>query len=295
VGLSALSLFDVRSPAEYAKGHIPGAISLPLFSDEERAQVGTMYCQVGREEAIVLGMELLGAKVDWLFDAVGDEGGGSVYCWRGGMRSGVVGRLLGLDILEGGYKAYRARMRAEFEKVREWKVLGGCTGCGKTERLEELRAQGEQVLDLEGLAEHRGSAFGAIGKGPQPSQEQFENLIGGVLEGCDGPVWVEDESRMIGKLKLPDALYAQMSEAPLVLMEVGLEERLDRLMRDYGEAPRGELVAATERIRKKLGGERADRAVAAIEKGKLRDAFELILYYYDRTYHYAIEHRGAYV
>lgn len=202
-------LLDVRSPAEYRHAHIPGAVSLPLFTDEERKVVGTTYKQVSREAAIKIGLDCFGPKMRGMVETVerltvdrwpltgatpnNDRQPINVflYCWRGGMRSSAVAWLLNLygfpvTVLAGGYKAFRNAVLRSFEKPYPFKILGGYTGSGKTELLRHLKAGGEAVVDLEALASHKGSAFGNIGLPPQPSQEMFENLLGTELRNVSG-------------------------------------------------------------------------------------------------------------
>jgi tRNA 2-selenouridine synthase len=293
-------VLDVRSPGEYHHGHLPGAISFPLFSDAERAQVGTCYKHQGRDAAVELGFELAGPKcADFIRKAqtLAPNRQLRLHCWRGGMRSGGMGWILSMagfqvTLLEGGYKAYRRWVRQQLARPRSLVVLGGMTGTSKTEILRALAAQG-QVLDLEGLANHRGSSFGALEMPPQPSTEHYENLIAQQLSDFDPdqPTWVEAESRRVGTCRVPDELFLQMEAAPTLEVVRPLSERLDHLVDIYGEADREGLVAATERIRKRLGGQRTQAAVDHIQRGNLRAACEIILDYYDRTYRYDLERR----
>ena len=187
--LSNYLIIDVRSPDEYAHAHIPNAFSLPLFTNEERAEIGTTYKQQSREAAIKLGLPFFGNKMQNMIEQVegwaasyektnGNKPTILVHCWRGGMRSAAVSWLLDLygfktEQLSGGYKAYRNWVLAQFEKNYSMKVLGGYTGSGKTEILLQLQKSKIPVIDLEGLAHHKGSAFGALGQHEQTSQEQF--------------------------------------------------------------------------------------------------------------------------
>lgn len=287
-----MTLIDVRSPSEFAKGHIPGARNTPLLSDSDRVAVGTTYKQVGRKEAFALGLELVAPRIAPLLTEV--SGPVEVYCWRGGMRSEAVCTLLQLAGIEakrrtGGYKAFRRWALEMFAKPRQFRVLGGLTGSGKTERLQEM----EGVLDLEKLANHRGSSFGMLGQAPQPSQEHFENLIAVELDRLgDGPIWVEDESRLIGLCKIPDPLFDQLQKAPIEVIEVSREARLKRLVTDYGCFPKEQLVAATMRLKRRLGSERMTQAIAHIEGERMEAAAEIILDYYDRTYTHCLEKRN---
>ena len=293
-------VFDVRSPSEYRQGHIPGAISLPLFSDEERACIGTLYKQVGKQPAILKGLELVGPKLSDLVRQVYALAGAQkkiqVYCWRGGMRSGSVAWLLNtsgfeVEVLIGGYKSWRNYLPEIFSKSLSYLVLGGYTGSGKTEILHALKARGEQVLDLEEIAHHKGSAFGAIGMSPQPTQEHFENELGQALLNLEDsrPVWVEDESRMIGKITLPEAFWLKKSSGQVLFLEVPKTERIQRLVKDYTNCPIETLKDAILRIHKKLGGVRTQEALEALSKGELAVVADLTLHYYDKAYNTGLQ------
>lgn len=295
-------ILDVRSPGEYEHGHIPGAVQFPLFSDEERAQVGSCYKEQGRDAAVELGFDLAGPKCGPFVRAakqLAPDRHLRVHCWRGGMRSGGMGWILemagfNVKVLEGGYKAYRRWVKQVLTAPKPLIVLGGMTGTSKTQILHELVALGEPVLDLEALANHRGSSFGALMLPPQPSTEHYENLMAEQWArlGTDRPIWVEAESRRVGTCRIPDELFLQMEAAPTMEVLRSLDERLDLLVEIYGEADRQQLLKATTRIRKRLGGQRTQAAVRAIEAGDLRTACTIILDYYDRTYRYDLERRN---
>lgn len=297
-------IIDVRSPSEYDQGHLPGARSLPLFTDDERAEVGTCYKQQGRDAAVELGLERVGPKLAtfarqakaWTHAEDGNPV--RVHCWRGGMRSSSMAWLLetaGLSpvVLEGGYKAFRRWVRHTLSRQRPILTLGGMTGTGKTLVLMALAQRGEQVLDLEGLAHHRGSSYGSLGLPPQPTNEQFENRVAMAWERCSPPrpVWIEAESRRVGACRVPDELFAQMMAAPVVQIVRSPEERIQILEAEYGQADPEELIAATQRIRKRLGGLRTQEAIDAIGRGDLGTAIGLVLSYYDKTYRYDLEQR----
>jgi len=295
-------ILDVRSPGEYEQGHISGALSFPLFSNDERAQVGTCYKQQGRDAAVELGFDLLGPKLVDLVrqaKAIAPHRCLRIHCWRGGMRSGGVAwglELAGFQVstLQGGYKSYRRWAREIFSQPRQIIVLGGMTGTGKTQILQALADLGEQILDLEGLANHRGSSYGNLDLPPQPSTEQFENLIGDRLALLDPsrPLWIEAESKRVGTCRVPPELFNQMEAAPTLEVVRPLEERLDILVEVYGDTNREELIAATERIRKRLGGQRTQEAVALIQQESPREVCKIVLDYYDRTYRYDLERRN---
>jgi tRNA 2-selenouridine synthase len=294
-------ILDVRSPGEYEQGHIPGALSFPLFTNDERAQVGTCYKQQGRDAAVELGFDLVGPKLGEMVrqaKAIAPERHLRVHCWRGGMRSGSVAWCLetaGLQVvtLEDGYKAFRRWARQVFSTPRQIIVLGGMTGTGKTQILHALAELGEPVLDLEGLANHRGSSYGSLDMPPQPSTEQFENLIGDRLAQLDPsrPVWIEAESKRVGTCRVPPELFDQMEAAPTLEVVRPLDERLDILVEIYGQTDRQGLIDATQRIRKRLGGQRTQAAVECLHQGDLRQVCRIVLDYYDRTYRYDLERR----
>lgn len=292
---------DVRSPSEYARGHIPGAFNIPLFSDEERAAVGTKYVREGRQQAVRLGLELVAPKLNWFVDSLSsmvNQKNILVYCWRGGMRSASMSWLFGLAgfkpfTLEGGYKSFRRYAQAAFDRKYKFIVLGGMTGCGKTELLKKLKENGEQVVDLEGLANHKGSAFGWINQPQQPTTEHFENLLFNELRKLNPalPIWIEDESKSIGSIFIPLSIYNQIISSPTIVVETDLKSRIDRLINDYTACDKQDLINSVVRIQKRLGLEKAKRCIEYIESGNLRDAIAITLEYYDKTYRYGIEQK----
>lgn len=298
-------ILDVRAPVEYAQGHIPGAISLPLFTDEERARIGTMYKQVSPDKAVLLGLDFFGPKLRTLAEQARRLAPGQevrLHCWRGGMRSGAVQWLLELaglhvNLLDKGYKDYRRWVLAELDGPRQLRVLGGPTGSGKTAVLHALAAQGQPVLDLERLAHHQGSAFGGLGHPPQPTQEQFENNLAAALAALptDQPIWVEDESRTIGSVHLPATLYAYLQAAPLLVLAVPRAARVAYLAADYGRYDAGALANAVLKLRKRLGGLVTREALGAIAEDDIPKMVELVLGYYDKTYAYGLEGRNGVV
>lgn len=288
---------DVRTPSEYSRGHVPGAYNLPLFTDGERAEVGTVYARQGKNAAIERGLELTGGRLaDMLRQgkALSEKGRLMLYCWRGGMRSASVAWLLrlqniDLEVFPGGYRAYRNAFESLLRQPWRFIVLGGPTLCGKTEILHRLAQNGEQVLDLEGMAHHKGSAFGALGQEPQPGNETFSNLLHVRMErfSLQRPVWCEDESLNLGKVVLPLGFHALLSAAPLVWIERPLEARIARGMKEYGQMSPQLLSACLAKLQRRMGGDRVREGIAAIEKGNIAQALENTLAYYDKTYLFA--------
>ena len=288
-------IVDVRSPGEFEQGHIPAAANLPLFSDQERAKLGTAYKQQGRQVAVQLGLKLVGPKLPDLAQALLElaEAGKTLrlYCWRGGMRSGSMAWLastleLPVLLLQGGYKAYRRWVLETFEQPWPLLVLGGRTGTGKTDLLLALRQRGEAVVDLEGLANHRGSSFGGLGLPPQPSTEHYENLLAASLTASAGqaPIWLEAESAQVGRCRIPAGLWRQMGEAPAVEIQRPMAERVEQLVSVYGNQGEEPLRLATERIARRLGPQRTATALGAIASQDWAAACRQMLDYYDRCY-----------
>ncbi|WP_133274236.1 tRNA 2-selenouridine(34) synthase MnmH [Hymenobacter radiodurans] len=293
-GSPDVPILDVRAPVEYAHGHIPGAVSLPLFTDEERARIGTAYKQVSQERAIHIGLDFFGPKMSKmvkLAQKIAPQKEVRLHCWRGGMRSGAVLWLLELagfkvHLLDKGYKDYRRWALAQFAQPRSLFVLGGLTGSGKTDVLHELARQGEPIVDLEGLASHKGSSFGSIGLSPQPTAEQFENDLALALANLppNAVPWFEDESLSIGRVTIPKPLFEQMRLAPLVVLDIPRAVRTSKLAAEYGREDPAELAGAIQRISKRLGGLATKEALTAIEAGDMEKMVDIALDYYDKTY-----------
>lgn len=297
--------FDVRSPKEYKHSHIPGAISLPLFSDDERVIVGTAYKQQGKDIAVRLGVKLIGPKLDSILtsalEQLSSHKNARVYCWRGGMRSGFVRYFLefaGISSiqLKGGYKAYRRHALTTLQLPFKPFLIGGLTGSGKTEVLQALGELHAQTIDLEALACHRGSVYGELEGSCQPSCEQFENELAFSLLQCNRqlPIWLEDESRLIGRCQIPGNFYDAMQQAPLFVVNSYKEARVARIVSMYSTFARPRLVEMTQKLAKRLGGVSTKEALVCIEQGRLEDAVCLLLEYYDKAYEHAIgKHKGA--
>lgn len=299
---SSVPVVDVRSPSEFAVGHIPGAVNIPLFTDEERAQVGTTYKKTGRSEAFDQGLDLVGPKMSGFVKTARQLAPGRhilVHCWRGGMRSASMGWLLEtagfrVSILKGGYKAYRAYIRENLVANRKFVILGGLTGSGKTLWLKQLAETGEAVADLEKLANHRGSVFGGIGLGQQPTNEQFENDLFSELETftSDRVIWLEDESRQIGRIFMPEPVFLAMSAAPLLRIRIPDEMRIRIILDEYAGLDRERLAGSIMQISKRLGGLVTAQCLELLEQHDFAGVVRLLLPYYDKTYTHSSQQRN---
>ena len=294
-------LVDARSPAEYTEGTIPGAVNIPIFDDAERARVGILYKEAGKTKAKRLGVELVAPKIPGLINLVetamdGKKSPVLVFCWRGGMRSFALATffdLAGIPTMqiEGGHKAFRAVVR-DFFVQGEWGrllVLRGLTGVGKTRLLKMLQGEGYPVVDLEGLANHRGSAFGNLGLEPQPSQTYFEALLWDEMRRIptDGYALAEGESKHIGRLILPARVYAALQVETSLWIEAPIETRVRITLDDYParDELKHDFLRPLALIRPRLGAENHDRLLGYLEAGRWDDlARELMLLYYDPLY-----------
>jgi tRNA 2-selenouridine synthase len=332
-----IPVIDVRSPGEYHHAHIPGAYSLPLFTDEERKVVGTTYKQQSREAAIKVGLDFFGVKMRKMVEeaeeiierwtmADGRNTNSSrstnnehrptkqliVHCWRGGMRSAGVAWLLdlyGFEVytLVGGYKVFRRQVINTFNQHFHFRILGGYTGSGKTYVLKALEKMGEKVIDLEGLANHKGSAFGAIGMPVQPSQEMFENLLGETLRalshepreggssnspfrGLRG-IWLEDESQRLGLVNIPQPVWNTMRQSTIFFVDIPFEERLKHIVTEYGKLDKERMVNAIIRIKKRLGGLETKMAINFLLEDNITGCFDVLLKYYDKQYTKGLHNR----
>lgn len=314
------TLLDARSPGEFAKGHIPGAVNVPLFDNDTRAEVGKTYKTRGRGEAMVLGMTAVAPQLDALVEAAvraiaerGAKGSGGkddvkdvyVMCFRGGMRSSCVGWLLSekipgvrVRVLSGGYKGFRkwALERCGALDVPAPKVciVGGRTGVGKTRALLALEAKGEQIIDLEGLANHAGSAFGWVGREPQPTSEHYSNMVVCTWDALDPTRWVyiEDEGPHVGRCSVDPLLFVRMRNAPLVIRMVASRDmRLHTLVEDYATDDLRSnpewlptMEESIEKLTKRLGGLRVKEIRDKLEGGDFTAVAEGLLDYYDELY-----------
>lgn len=293
-------LVDVRTPLEYEEDHIPGAINVPLLSNEERVIIGCIHKHDGPHAARKHGLELTASRFPAIVATIANQAVNRpvlVYCWRGGLRSKTVTTILGLTgynatQLAGGYKAYRNSVSAFFSPFQPpgpLVVLHGLTGVGKTTLLHLLAERGHTTIDLEGLAQHRGSAFGALGLNQSLSQKQFESLLWCAFRTCPPgqPIFVEGESRRIGALSLPGTLYDVMREGSKIWCEATVETRVARLLAEYGkEEYREGMAAALMRISKKLGGDAYRELADHLEQWHLEPFMAgLLKCYYDRVYY----------
>ena len=306
-------LIDVRSPGEYYKGHMPNSINIPLFDNEERSIVGTVYKNYGRQGAVIKGLEFLAIKIEnimnKLFEVINDHQMKShnsqfsdptlkIYCARGGMRSQSICWLLEKYnhksvTLKNGYKSYRKWTLESFNKKWKIVVMGGKTGTGKTKILKLLRDNNYQIIDLEGLASHRGSTFGGLGMKAQPSNEQFENTIAEELKGFikNKKIFVEAESANIGKCKIPHEFFSQMKTAERIEIKKSESNRLEELIKTYSIFEEKDLIEAVLRIKKRLGPQRTTIAIESIKNKDWESVCKSVLEYYDKCYDY--EKTGA--
>lgn len=292
-------IIDVRSPSEYAEDHMPGAISLPVLSDDERARVGTIYKQVSPFDAKKIGAALVAKNAAAHIEGpLADRDGGwkpLVYCWRGGQRSGSFATILKqigwrAEVVDGGYQSYRRRVHEvlyEQDMPSAVILLDGNTGTGKTDVLKRLAALGVQVIDLEGRANHRGSALGA--RGDQPSQKAFESALAADVAALDPakPVVVEAESSRIGRLNLPPKLFEAMRAAPRVVLDVPVTARAEYLSRAYADVTTDpeELSARLEKLIHLQGRDRVQGWLDQVTAGDFTAlAADLITHHYDARY-----------
>ncbi len=299
-------LIDVRSPSEYYKGHMPNSINIPLFDNNERSIIGTIYKKKGREIAVIEGLKIFEKKLKLLLDNLfmnidsqkiisenNNEISIRIYCSRGGMRSQSIAWLLekykyNTITLKGGYKTYRRWILDSFTKKWNFLIIGGKTGTGKTRLLTLLEKCKYQTIDLEGFACHRGSTFGSLGMNEQPSNEQFENNIAEKLNSFKAinNIFIEAESANIGKCKIPHEFFNQMKTSRRIEILRSEENRLDELIDTYSVFNKEELKESVLRIKKRLGPQRTKIAIDSIEKERWDLVCRSVLDYYDRCYEY---------
>lgn len=297
----SLPLIDSRTPKEYALGHILNATNIAIFDNEERIIIGTLYKQKGKSEAILKSYELVGKKLRQLAETgigIAKDKQVLMYCWRGGMRSYGFAWILSfyglkVKVLKGGYKAYRRYLKEQMSNSAEIVILSGMTGSGKTEILGEMMNSGQQVIDLEKIARHKGSVFGNLTDEKQLPNEHFENILGETWLKLDlnKTIWIEDEGKSIGNNFIPSELFDKMRNAKVIKINVPIKFRIDRLLHDYSEAKQELLITSTEKITKRLGGQHAKAAIEAIRNNDLRKASEILLTYYDKAYQFGLSKR----
>lgn len=293
----SLPIIDVRSPGEFAEGHITGAINIPVFNDDERAIIGTIYKTRGRIPAVEKGLEIVGPKMA-LFARnalkLAKSGKLLVHCWRGGMRSESMTWLferVGIEcfILQGGYKSYRNYLLEKSGNIPHLIVVEGYTGSGKTDILRSLKTHGEQIIDLEKSANHKGSVFGGIGQEMQPTTQQFQNnLFHEILKfDLSKRVWIEGESQTVGRVFLPDPLWERMNTAQNIEILIPRSERISRLVAEYGSLPEELMENAITSIVKRLGDLRMQDILRCYREKDFESVADKLLEYYDQTYQYS--------
>lgn len=296
-----IPMVDVRTAAEFEMGHIPDALNIPIFTNEERVLVGTKYKRAGKDSAVLLGLELVGPKLARFVrqaKKAAPEKKIMLHCWRGGMRSASMAWLFEtagftVYLLRGGYKAYRAYNRDRFSEKANLIILGGMTGSGKTDVLHEMQAMGHQVLDLEGVAKHKGSVFGALGQANQPTNENFENELAEIWSKFDYslPIWIEDESNSVGSVWINDVLFRRMRKAEVISIDVPKEERIKRLVKEYACFEIDKLKELLVKIEKRLGGLNVKNAFESLDNGDFSTVADISLTYYDKAYRHGQEKR----
>jgi tRNA 2-selenouridine synthase len=294
-------IIDVRAPIEFFKGHLPNAINIPLFEDSERAEIGTLYKQQGKDTAVNRGMEIVSPKMTSFVDkvkALSKNKKVFVYCFRGGMRSNSFAWLMNnsqLDavILKGGYKAFRNYVLKYFEQEQKIILLGGKTGSGKTDILKKLNEQHLQIIDLERIAHHKGSAFGTINEQKQNPQQVFEHELFHQLSNIDANLFLilEDESQTIGYNKIPIGLWHQMKQATIIKLEIPFELRVQKLVEDYTTVNVEALKSCVIKIAQQLGSLNTKQCLQYLDEGNLHDVARLSLLYYDKAYEFSYKNK----
>ncbi|MEQ9424636.1 MAG: tRNA 2-selenouridine(34) synthase MnmH [Cyclobacteriaceae bacterium] len=296
------TIIDVRSPKEFDAGHIPGAINIPLFDDAERAEIGTIYKNEGKRKALLRGLDIVGPKMSGFVKQAANLSTNDrllIHCWRGGMRSESFGWLLktaGLEVefLQGGYKAYRSHILKTLSLPLQLFLLTGSTGSGKTEILQHLKMKGEQVIDLEKLASHKGSVFGGMGQPDQPTTEQFQNYLFTTVSKLEAAerIWIEDESIAIGEAFIPEEFWNQMKNGRLIRIELDKSERVQRLVSEYGCSSKVDLKDKIMKVQKRLGGQYVKAALDHLEGGNLHAVADIVLKYYDKAYNNSLDRKS---
>ncbi len=294
-------IIDVRAPMEFFKGHLPNAINIPLFEDSERAEIGTLYKQQGKDTAVHRGLEIVSPKMTSFVNQVKQLSSNKkvfVYCFRGGMRSNSFAWLMntsGLEavIMKGGYKAFRNYVLKYFEQEQNIILLGGKTGSGKTDILKHLNSSSYQTIDLEKIAHHKGSAFGTINEEKQNPQQVFEHELFHQLSKLDSNrvLILEDESQTIGYNKIPIGLWQQMKQATIIKLEIPFELRVQKLVEDYTTVDIEALKSCVIKIAQQLGSLNTKLCLQYLDENNLHDVARLSLLYYDKAYEFSYKNK----
>lgn len=294
-------IIDVRAPIEFSKGHLIGATNIPLFENTERAEIGTLYKQQGKETAITRGLEIVSPKMVPFVNqvkALSKNKKVFVYCFRGGMRSNSFAWLMntsGIDacILQGGYKAYRTHVLNYFTIEKQIVLLGGKTGSGKTDVLKQLEKLNYPVVDIEKIAHHKGSAFGSINEEKQHPQQLFENNLFNAfnLFQSQKSFVVEDESQTIGYNKIPYPLWLQMKKGTIIKLNIPFELRVQKLVEDYTTTDTDALKACVVKIAQQLGSLNTKLCLQYLDEKNLAEVARLSLLYYDKAYEYKYQNK----
>lgn len=303
--ISNYIIIDVRTPNEYNQAHIPLAYNIPLFTNEERAEIGTVYKNNSTKKATLIGLDYFGKRLTKYIEELAsilkthpqNKKEILIHCWRGGMRSAAIAWLFkfyGYEIivLQGGYKAFRQWCLLQFELTYPFYIIGGFTGSGKTSIIQHLIEKSIPAIDLEGLAQHRGSTFGGLGMPQQPRTEMFENLLAlslfqnnnlRIQQGLKY-IFLEDESQRIGQVLIPTTIFKNLRNSRLLFIHIPFEKRLQAIVYEYGKFSISELIMASSRLEKRLGGLLLQQIIAFLEKDDKINAFTLLLQYYDKYY-----------
>jgi tRNA 2-selenouridine synthase len=296
---------DVRSESEFERAHIPNAINVPILCDEDRAAVGRAYKHEGREAAVMLGLSLTGPKFASIYQKLMEiqhhhQKKLLFYCWRGGLRSQIASTITQWSghpvfIIKDGYKSFRNWTLQTLQTPINIVLIAGHTGSGKTELLQILEEKGQAIIDLERRANHKGSALGGVGMPTQPRNEMFENLIAiDYLQiNNNQTVYIENESRTVGQCAVPEGLWKQMQLAPSLEIQVPTETRIQRIIQEYGNLPKDQLIQQTQKLRKRLGGQHEQAAVKALQADDFKTWVEILLVYYDKSYQHFVNNNNT--
>jgi tRNA 2-selenouridine synthase len=296
---------DVRSESEFERAHIPNAINVPILCDEDRAAVGRAYKHEGREAAVMLGLSLTGPKFASIYQKLMEiqhhhQKKLLFYCWRGGLRSQIASTITQWSghpvfIIKDGYKSFRNWTLQTLQTPINIVLIAGHTGSGKTELLQILEEKGQAIIDLERRANHKGSALGGVGMPTQPRNEMFENLIAiDYLQiNNNQTVYIENESRTVGQCAVPEGLWKQMQLAPSLEIQVPIETRIQRIIQEYGNLPKDQLIQQTQKHRKRLGGQHEQAAVQALQADDFKTWVEILLVYYDKSYQHFVNNNNT--